>query len=91
MKNIAFSGGGMKGYCYIGVLRYLEENDMVKNIANKNTFDNEPWRAYNAMPSAFLVNGRNTSFKFVADAVTPLQYAWFTTVVTVGVGFIVIV
>ncbi len=42
--------------------------DMVKHIANKNTFDNEPWRAYNAMPSAFLVNGRNTSFKFVADA-----------------------
>jgi D-alanyl-D-alanine carboxypeptidase/D-alanyl-D-alanine-endopeptidase (penicillin-binding protein 4) len=41
---------------------------MVKHIANKNTFDNEPWRAYNAMPSAFLVNGRNTSFKFVADA-----------------------
>jgi D-alanyl-D-alanine carboxypeptidase/D-alanyl-D-alanine-endopeptidase (penicillin-binding protein 4) len=42
--------------------------DMVKNIANKNTFDNAPWRAYNAMPSAFLVNGRNTSFKFIADA-----------------------
>lgn len=32
MKNIAFSGGGMKGYCYIGVLKYLEEYDMVKNL-----------------------------------------------------------
>ena len=29
-------------------------------------FDGEKWRAYNATPSAFLVNGRNTSFKFSA-------------------------
>lgn len=29
-------------------------------------FDGEKWRAYNASPSAFLVNGRNTSFKFNA-------------------------
>ncbi|MEK9940433.1 MAG: D-alanyl-D-alanine carboxypeptidase/D-alanyl-D-alanine-endopeptidase, partial [Methylotenera sp.] len=38
-------------------------------------FDTEKWRAYNASPSAFLVNGRNTSFKFnvVDDAVTVLQ------------------
>jgi D-alanyl-D-alanine carboxypeptidase/D-alanyl-D-alanine-endopeptidase (penicillin-binding protein 4) len=28
------------------------------------SFDSEKWRAYNALPSAFLVNGRNTSFKF---------------------------
>lgn len=27
-------------------------------------FDGEKWRAYNALPSAFLVNGRSTSFKF---------------------------
>lgn len=32
------------------------------------SFDGEKWRAYNALPSAFLVNGRSTSFKFaVAD------------------------
>ena len=39
------------------------------------SFDNEKWRAYNASPSAFLVNGRNTSFKFnvVDDVVTVLQ------------------
>lgn len=30
-------------------------------------FDSEKWRAYNATPSAFLVNGRNTSFKFNAS------------------------
>jgi len=30
------------------------------------SFDSEKWRAYNALPSAFLVNGRNTSFKFTA-------------------------
>ena len=27
-------------------------------------FDNEIWRAYNALPSALLVNGRHTRFKF---------------------------
>ncbi len=43
-------------------------NDIAKNIVHKSSFDNEPWRAYNAMPSAFLVNGRSSSFKFVADA-----------------------
>lgn len=38
-------------------------------------FDTEKWRAYNASPSAFLVNGRTSSFKFnvVDDAVTVLQ------------------
>jgi D-alanyl-D-alanine carboxypeptidase/D-alanyl-D-alanine-endopeptidase (penicillin-binding protein 4) len=30
------------------------------------SFDGEKWRAYNATPSAFLVNGRNTSFKLSA-------------------------
>jgi D-alanyl-D-alanine carboxypeptidase/D-alanyl-D-alanine-endopeptidase (penicillin-binding protein 4) len=33
---------------------------------NNASFDTEKWRAYNALPSAFLVNGRNTSFKFTA-------------------------
>lgn len=38
-------------------------------------FDAEKWRAYNAGPSAFLVNGRNTSFKFnvVDESVSVLQ------------------
>jgi D-alanyl-D-alanine carboxypeptidase/D-alanyl-D-alanine-endopeptidase (penicillin-binding protein 4) len=34
--------------------------------AKGESFDSEKWRAYNAQPSAFLVNGRNTSFKFAA-------------------------
>ena len=43
--------------------------------ANNVNFDTEKWRAYNAQPSAFLVNGRNTSFKFTAgdDAVNIIQ------------------
>lgn len=43
--------------------------------ANNVNFDTEKWRAYNAQPSAFLVNGRNTSFKFTAgdDAVNITQ------------------
>jgi D-alanyl-D-alanine carboxypeptidase/D-alanyl-D-alanine-endopeptidase (penicillin-binding protein 4) len=35
-------------------------------VNNNISFDTEKWRAYNAQPSAFLVNGRNTSFKFTA-------------------------
>jgi len=31
------------------------------------SFDNEIWRAYNALPSALLVNGRHTRFKFSAS------------------------
>ena len=34
---------------------------------NNMSFDSEKWRAYNAQPSAFLVNGRNSSFKFTAN------------------------
>ena len=30
--NIVFSGGAIKGMSYIGVLKYFEENDLVKNI-----------------------------------------------------------
>jgi serine-type D-Ala-D-Ala carboxypeptidase/endopeptidase (penicillin-binding protein 4) len=44
----------------------LDKSVFAKNVGNRNTFDDETWRAYNAMPSAFLVNGRNTSFKFTA-------------------------
>lgn len=38
--------------------------------SNNLNFDTEKWRAYNAQPSAFLVNGRNTSFKFMANDAT---------------------
>lgn len=44
----------------------IDKSYFAKNVGNTNAFDNEPWRAYNAEPSAFLVNGRNTSFKFIA-------------------------
>lgn len=46
----------------------IDKSYFAKSVSSKNAFDGETWRAYNAMPSAFLVNGRNTSFKFVADA-----------------------
>ncbi len=44
----------------------IDKSYFAKNVGIRKTFDNETWRAYNAEPSAFLVNGRNTSFKFVA-------------------------
>ena len=45
----------------------IDKSYFAKNVGGRNTFDDETWRAYNAMPSAFLVNGRNTSFKFTAS------------------------
>lgn len=45
----------------------IDKSYFAKNVSSGNPFDDEIWRAYNAMPSTFLVNGRNTSFKFVAD------------------------
>jgi serine-type D-Ala-D-Ala carboxypeptidase/endopeptidase (penicillin-binding protein 4) len=48
----------------------VDKSYFAKNVGNRKTFDNETWRAYNAEPSAFLVNGRNTSFKFVATDVS---------------------
>jgi serine-type D-Ala-D-Ala carboxypeptidase/endopeptidase (penicillin-binding protein 4) len=42
----------------------IDKSYFAKSIGNRKTFDEETWRAYNAEPSAFLVNGRNTSFKF---------------------------
>lgn len=45
----------------------IDKSFFAKNLGNRKTFDDETWRAYNAEPSAFLVNGRNTSFKFVAS------------------------
>jgi serine-type D-Ala-D-Ala carboxypeptidase/endopeptidase (penicillin-binding protein 4) len=43
----------------------IDKSYFAKNVGRK-TFDEETWRAYNAESSAFLVNGRNTSFKFTA-------------------------
>ena len=52
----------------------IDKTVFAKNVGDRHTFDDEAfdkekWRAYNAEPSAFLVNGRNTSFKFVATDV----------------------
>lgn len=46
----------------------LIDKSIFAKTFDDEAFDKEKWRAYNAMPSAFLVNGRNTSFKFTADA-----------------------
>lgn len=32
VKNLVFSGGGIKCISYIGILKYLEENNMIKDI-----------------------------------------------------------
>ena len=32
VTQLVFSGGAMKGYCFIGVLKFLEEHDCIKNI-----------------------------------------------------------
>ena len=44
----------------------IDKSVFAKSVGARHTFDDETWRAYNAEPSAFLVNGRNTSFKFIA-------------------------
>lgn len=43
----------------------IDRSAFAENII-RPAFDNEVWRAYNAEPSAFLVDGRHTSFKFSA-------------------------
>ncbi len=42
----------------------IDKDYFDKDLENQEVFDNEVWRAYNAMPSALLVNARSTSFKF---------------------------
>ena len=42
------------------------EKNGAKNGENLPAFDDEIWRAYNAKSSAFLVDGRHTSFRFSA-------------------------
>ena len=45
----------------------IDKSYFATSVINHKVFDNEKWRAYNALPSAFLVNGRNTSFKFTVN------------------------
>lgn len=45
----------------------IDKSIFAKSVGGRDTFDDETWRAYNAMPSAFLVNGRSTSFKFATS------------------------
>lgn len=45
----------------------IDKSYFEKNVGPRNTFDNETWRAYNAAPSALMVNGRNSSFKFLVQ------------------------
>lgn len=42
----------------------LDKEYFDKNVDKQEVFDDEVWRAYNAMPSAFLVNARSSSFRF---------------------------
>ena len=44
----------------------IDKSLFAQRVGPRTTFDDETWRAYNAEPSAFLVNGRNTSFRFTA-------------------------
>jgi len=45
----------------------IDKSYFASSLANHKVFDNEKWRSYNALPSAFLVNGRHTSFKFTVN------------------------
>lgn len=45
----------------------IDKSYFSTHVGDSHAFDDETWRAYNAMPSAFLVNGRHTSFKFTAN------------------------
>lgn len=42
----------------------IDKSYFSTTMADAGAFDGERWRAYNALPSALLVNGRNTSFRF---------------------------
>ncbi len=48
----------------------IDKSYFAKSVGVRHAFDDETWRAYNAEPSAFLVNGRNTSFRFIATETT---------------------
>lgn len=44
----------------------IDKSYFSRTATSHKVFDNEKWRSYNALPSAFLVNGRHTSFRFNA-------------------------
>jgi D-alanyl-D-alanine carboxypeptidase/D-alanyl-D-alanine-endopeptidase (penicillin-binding protein 4) len=44
----------------------IDKSLFAQRVGPRKTVDDETWRAYNAEPSAFLVGGRNTSFRFIA-------------------------
>ncbi|MBF5040199.1 D-alanyl-D-alanine carboxypeptidase/D-alanyl-D-alanine-endopeptidase [Methylophilus sp. 13] len=48
----------IKGNLLLDLTLYAPE------VSQRPVLDDEPWRAYNANPSALLLNGRNTSFRF---------------------------
>lgn len=48
----------VKGNLVLDLTMYAPE------VSQRPVLDDEPWRAYNANPSALLLNGRNTSFRF---------------------------
>jgi len=43
----------------------IDKTYFADKIGDSRVFDSERWRSYNALPSALLVNGRHTSFKFL--------------------------
>lgn len=45
----------------------IDKTYFADDVDNGISFDDEKWRAYNAKPSAFSVNGRSTSFRFSAN------------------------
>jgi len=45
----------------------IDKSYFADGLDNGISFDDEKWRAYNAKPSAFSVNGRSTSFRFFAN------------------------
>lgn len=45
----------------------IDKTYFADDVDNGISFDEEKWRAYNAKPSAFSVNGRSTSFRFSAN------------------------
>lgn len=45
----------------------IDKTYFADDVDNGISFDEEKWRAYNAKPSAFYVNGRSTSFRFSAN------------------------
>lgn len=42
----------------------LDTSVYAADVSQRPVLDDEPWRAYNASPSALLINGRHTSFRF---------------------------